>query len=582
MPYNSKLLNSLAYYLLLVTLVALTLWELISKRLGIILDPYQVRSDALQHNFPYWSYLSKDYFNDNYIADYYLNTMIPLGLKTLFSSLAHFFTPIQIGKYLALTLAIIFIILLTESAKHLSGKVAGALTAFFTTAYLARHFILADAISRSFGYVVVALGLYAIIKRQPWTLMIAACLGALFYPAAGAILACYCGLVAFWPNTIPGSFDDTNLSQKIFTLLGLGVVLLVLLVPMILGGGKYGERLYIKNQVEFPEAGLGGRYALQDLGINKYPLPIALYRSFNKVFLNNKDLFPSSAVLAPATFKVKEKKNHNLNSDRQLVFWTMIVIVFSGILVNSFYRKSKIDPNWIRVGQFLFSVVGIYYLAVLLFPHLYMPSRYPLISIPALALVVVPAAIVSFIRIFKSRILASGILVLLVAVLIHLSGMYQTRLREQMSYRTNAPIYDFLKKLPATTLIAGWPIGIIDSVPYFSGRGPFLTMETHQVFRSKYLLEMRARTYAIIDAYFDNSLGAILNLKNKFGVTHLILEKQYFKKAPKYFKPFDKYIKSKPNLISNQWTQIYQSPEVKSAIVFKHGSYVVIDLSLLS
>ncbi len=572
-----RTLNLWTYYLGVLSIILVALWGPISTRLSLILDYYQVRPDALQHNFPYWSFLGQEYFQNNYIAEYYLEAIIPFGLKTTFVSLAHFFTPIQIGKGTSIILAILFVYLLTESSRVLAGKIAGLVTAFFTTAYLVRHFIFSDSISRSFGYVVIALGLYAIVNNRHRLYLIATCLGALFYPAAGAMLACYLGVISFWPALGTGNWPRYTLRLRLFQLFMLGIVLLILLLPMLLGGKKYGDRLYIKNQSEYPETGLGGRYSPQDLGINYRPLGSIIYRSINKIFLINKQLFSKTQL----SLKAKGQKKIRYDGDRQILFWSLLLLACLGLIRKLYLERTKIPVCWQRLFALFVSMVLIYYLAELLFPHLYMPSRYPLITLPVLALVVIPALLVQFSYSFKSKYFTSIGLVVCLGMIVYLSGIYEFRFRINSGYRPNQNIYKFIEKLPAKSLVAGWPIGMIDSVPYFTGKGAFVTMETHQVFHSKYLLEMRSRTYDLIDALFDNSLLSLQRLRDRHGVTHLLVEQQFLKKRPQYFAPFGDYLKTKVAWQERTWINIFKSKVMQSATIHRSGKVSIVDLRLL-
>ena len=55
---------------------------------------------------------------------------------------------------------------------------------------------------------------------------------------------------------------------------------------------------------------------------------------------------------------------------------------------------------------------------------------------------------------------------------------------------------------------------------------------------------MRRRTEAIIAAYFANSPGPLEALRDKYRVTHLLIDLEHFQgKPPQYFKPFDELIK---------------------------------------
>lgn len=577
---NQKNLRTCLFYLGTAVFVVIALWPNLSMRLGIVLDPYKIRADALQQNFAYWSFYGKDCMRNDYIANYYLNAMAPTGVKYLFASLSHFFSPIQIGTWLSLLLALIFVVLLTESARHLAGKMAGFLTAFCACAYLCRDFILAEAIPRSFGCLIAALGFYAIVRKKYLLLAVSACLGALFYPVAGAVLACSLGIMVCLPSAFCGTVWRYSLAQRALGLLALGLLLVLLVSPMLLGGRSYGQRISIKHQTEFPEAGLGGRYAPSDLGIYNTSLPVDILHSVSRVYLSKRESFPGFSSGKSVGTRTEKKKRDN-SVQRKVVFWGFLIGALVRLIVCQYRRKTPIDFVWVGPGAFLLAIVLMYYLAEIFYPHLFIPSRYPIIGVPALALVVVPAIFANFSRSFCSPIAKCGAFLCVFGVLVGLSEALASRVPKKMSYEGNRSVYEFLKALPSNSLIAGWPIGIIDSVPYYSCKAALLTMETHQAFHSKYVLEMRTRTYALIDAFFDNSLASIKRLNTEFGVTHLILERRISPKHANYFAPFGDYINSKRFLVNGQWQEVFQTQSVRRSIVFRRGPIVILDLAKL-
>jgi hypothetical protein len=114
-----------------------------------------------------------------------------------------------------------------------------------------------------------------------------------------------------------------------------------------------------------------------------------------------------------------------------------------------------------------------------------------------------------------------------------------------VDHRGDAQLFQFLRTLPETSLLAGWPGSYqpIDSAPYIARRQAFITFETHQAFHREYALTMRQRMRALIDAMLSTDTAPLLRLRDDWGVTHLIIDRRHFEaRPPSYFKPFDRSI----------------------------------------
>ncbi len=94
-------------------------------------------------------------------------------------------------------------------------------------------------------------------------------------------------------------------------------------------------------------------------------------------------------------------------------------------------------------------------------------------------------------------------------------------------------------------LVAGYPSGVIDNVPYVCRRQALLTRETHEATHTAYAEEMRRRMRAFVAAYFAADAAPLARLRDEFGVTHLVVDKSHFgTEAPTYFNPFNAEIQS--------------------------------------
>jgi hypothetical protein len=145
----------------------------------------------------------------------------------------------------------------------------------------------------------------------------------------------------------------------------------------------------------------------------------------------------------------------------------------------------------------------------------------------------------------------------------------------------NSSLYEAISKLPADALIAGWPRGAIENVPYASRRTALLTYETHQAFHQRYADEMRQRMRAIIDATLATSNEPLLRLRNEHGVTHILVYLPHLDGARlAYFKPFDGWIEEARRASTGK-PLLLQSLADEHA-VYRDDSYALVDLRAIS
>ncbi|MBL4702361.1 MAG: hypothetical protein JKX85_13990 [Phycisphaeraceae bacterium] len=140
-------------------------------------------------------------------------------------------------------------------------------------------------------------------------------------------------------------------------------------------------------------------------------------------------------------------------------------------------------------------------------------------------------------------------------------------------------IVSVLGDLPTDVLIAGWFGRPIQDVPYLCARSIFISYELHQLFHKNYALEMRARALALIDAYYAHELSDITILRDRIGVTHLLLKRKHInKKRASYFAPYDRYISKR---VRGSRIRLLLKNELLDAVIYEDEQYILLDLSRL-
>ena len=104
-----------------------------------------------------------------------------------------------------------------------------------------------------------------------------------------------------------------------------------------------------------------------------------------------------------------------------------------------------------------------------------------------------------------------------------------------------------------------------------------MTRENHMAFHERYVLEMRRRMRALMAGLFGSDRQGLVELRDTFGVTHLIVNAEYFSKRPSYFAPFDAEVKRiwQKGMERGFWVQ----GVLAKATVFSEGKLSVLDLS---
>jgi hypothetical protein len=228
-----------------------------------------------------------------------------------------------------------------------------------------------------------------------------------------------------------------------------------------------------------------------------------------------------------------------------------------------------------------------YLAAVLLQPRLFLPARYLTYGLPPFLCLALPAGLSAGLRAaFGDRTprhagaatAIAGVLVLLVAI--GGRGPGSTGLQ----YRTSPearPVLRTIAGLEGPVFVAGWPFGPVDDVGYLAGKPVLVGFETHQVFHRRYADAMRDRMRALIGAYFAPDAGPLLDLRERFGVTHLLVDRRHYTDAPPpYFAPFTNETRVAAQRL-HDWPEPVRLAETP-ANVAEHGPFVLLDLRRLS
>jgi len=554
-------------------------WPAITHHREMVNDPYFAPYDAVQYIPPFFKFETNDPIPTTYVKEYYLNTLSPLLYKASLIFGAQFgdVRRFQLGMmYLAYG---VFLLVMGRLGWLLGGApLSFAVVAFTTTAWIFFGLGFTGGAPRMYGYPLISLVLYSLIRDRPCLLAITVILSGLLYPIAAIIGGlCLASWLLFRPLSCTGLVSRWSLSRRLATVALTGFLTIAGLFPLILGSAPYGRRVVEADIAIYPEAGPDGNYRPYD------QLPYKLFGSEWTVYFVG-PLYSHGDPVVPSL-----NLHGNLDSLSLLFVMAMtglivLIVIFCGIkLVLKEGRGSGV-----RLCSF-FAVCGLlHFFAWLASPYLYIPTRYLMLSLPFLVTLIFPWSLYVLLQRvprLQSSCKLHGIAFLTLACvyLTAFGGRGNVEFAEAAVEKSARPLFDAISALPKDAIIAGWPVGHLRKVEYVTRRNAFLTGNVHQVLHVTFLETMRKRMDALFEAYFSIDAAPLHRLRREFGVTHLIIDTRDFtdpKQMPEYFSPWRARIKPRLAEIKGQELLMNGSLHKKAAIVNQNG-FLLLDLSKL-
>ena len=556
--------------LFIVTLVVL-FYPDIRSQLSHAFLPHVFEDDVAQHIWPLWRYYDRNLFADDYIADYFL-ALMPAGYKYVFSAVGSFLDPQVISKLAAYLLFLALLTVTGVTAWRLHGNaVAFAAVALIISAdiFLDR---IAGGLPRAFGFPLTALIAYALVSNRVYLLGATTVIAALFYPPIAVLAGCAFAMVLFLPDPLAsrlGISRPPSLKKRAVILTVFGMVTAASVVPTVSDLNHYGARVAANNPVHverFPER------------LGRHPLMIDR-------LVSHKGLLRGIEHYSWATFvgngpRFIPGKRRQVHQRRILI--SLIAMTGIGYLGLAWRDATARRLLVLPAAMLVTSIVAIW-----LNPHLYYPQRYVMYAVPAFLVIAFPAGLaglvdaVSWLRSVPGS--GPGLVIIGTAIMVvGLGGRGSLDKGLRVVPERFLPLYSFLQSLPSDALIAGWPTGPIDEVPYLARKRILLSRETQLAFHEAYILELRARMNALIDAYFAPESGPLVALHRHFGVTHLIVDAQHFdaNTPPTYFAPFQAQVDR--IVLSASGLETAAVLTQQAARVFDKNGWMVLDLRNLT
>ena len=547
-------------FALLVVLVLLVCGRTVVSHINLARDPARMNDDARILIVPFLRYHDARIPTD-YVTRY-LQDGLPLGYEWGMIVASKIVDPRALSKVLPYPLLLLLAVTAGLAARRLGGW--GAAWMAMAIVLTSELFIdrMSGGLPRMFAFPLVAAAALGLVYGRTYWVCAAVVVGATFYPAAALV----CGLVLtalllLVPSRDRGDAATWSLRKRLLVLGSTAVLSAILLAPTALRLRAYGPTLGPKQAAAYPEIGPGGRFGPRDRP------PFRLIRQSLEAVVRTLS-GPRLGERADGTYSYRFIRRPAV----------LVPAALAAIATVYLASSSSVGRRLLALG--VAAVVG-HVSANLLLPNLYLPQRYTLYAIPIFIVIVLPAGLVLLARRLmpsdRARPLRAAVLVLCFGGLLAAMGVgMKTDAGLRHVARSSFPVMAFINTLPPDAVIAGWPRGAVEDVPYVTGRRAFLTAETHATFHQIYTDRMRNRAAAVIDAYFATDVAPLRALFEQHGVTHLVIDRTHYATLPVYFAPFDALIPPRFEAVKRDGAE---SLRQVNAIVYDDGTYVVLDLS---
>jgi len=459
-------------------------------------------------------------FRNDLIAEYY-QSIQPIGFRAFYWTAAQIgIAPEMLAAVLPLILALVSSLLLYRvTVRLLPQPLAPVLTVLIFNQNIWCKDDLVAAAPRSFAYLLLILFLDRLIElnRSPqihrlrsacWCLGVLVLQG-LFYPQIMLV-----SLGVLWLQWLQWQEGRLRLSRN-RSRYGLAVVGLILAGILLLffsqTASAFGEMVSAAQMRSMPEFQPGGRRAY--FGVN--PLRFWFGGASGLRF----PLFPP-------------------------ILWAAIGLPF--VLGGRGRISPALQPGIILLAQVMIASIGLFGLAHLTFPLLYLPSRYSFYSSRVVMSIAAGIMLTLLIdRFWKGCVRLQqttglrlrdraviAVAVLLAIVVVALPAIPPLFLSNQgWITPTQTELYTFLETQPKSSVIASLS-PITDNIPAFSRRSVLFSPELALPYHSAFYQEMQQRITSVIRAQYTSDVAEIKSVVEKYNINLWIVESESF--APDY------------------------------------------------
>ena len=241
----------------------------------------------------------------------------------------------------------------------------------------------------------------------------------------------------------------------------------------------------------------------------------------------------------------------------QIVIWAFYLVLIYLFLYLCMKKSNKTFYNSFSIiaqsqpAILLYASVFLYFSSQLVFPVLYLPSRY--IAVSSLLISVVVMTLLSSLWVFEiSQMLFKKYAYQVAAIIliflgynfwVHFKPFYHARY-----VSIDARVNSLLQSLPVDSLIAGHPLlPDLNVASITSKRSVFIDYERSMAYTKESLAEIRRRNEVAIKMVFAKDREEFISLAKANGITHFLAHYYFYSPEylsnPVYMKPYDEVLK---------------------------------------
>lgn len=478
--------------------------------------------DVCQHVAPFTQASTGAADTPRGYVDGYWRACLPIGYRAIYEAAARWGAARSLSHFLPYGLLAALALALALGGARFGGAAAAAGCAWAALGSEDFFTRMVGGLPRGFALpLVAAMAAFAVQGRIGWYVASVG-LAFAFYPAVGVAGLLGLGLLLLLPAGDRGTAGGWSWRKRALALALAGGVCVLMVLPNVLALRPYGEGIGPDDVAQYPEAGPGGR--LNDVDRADFAMPLAA----------------CVGHYAPHAIA------HSNGPWRQALGWETAdaaqrgyLWLAAGLVLVALPRLLRRNAAGRRLAALTAAAVLAYWTSRAATPLLFMPERHVAYAVPVLALLWLVAAAATLPRIGRkpegnaeeAPARAGGICALaLVAAGVFLLGGTTEPIQGTVE-NPDPALYEFLGTLPEVAFIAGWP-DQMSPVPYLSGRPALLSYETHLPYHKAYSDELRQRMRDLTAAYFAADPAPLAVLRNRYGVTHLVVDERHYAYPP--------------------------------------------------
>ena len=484
---------------------------------------YIVQDDARLHIVWLQRLTDPRLFPNDTIADYY-GIIQPAGFKLLYYFAATLgIDALTLAKILPLLLALIATAyLFWATLALLPVPIAGTLTTLILNQNIWIRDDLISAAPRAFVYPLFSAFLYYLLKNNSFGWILSLIVLGLFYPQMTIVAVALLTLrLLEWQGYKP--HISRRFQDYILWLLALAITGVMLLTFSHQVAAQVGELTSLEEMKALPEFYPGGRGEYFGVPFLSFWFDGSSGMRF--------PLFPPIILLGVLL---------------PLVLWQANA-ANSRIKILAFSLAPNITHQVRIISQLLVSAIALFFLAHLIFPALYLPSRYTfystrfvLILASGLVLTLVTCDWWHWLKQQKRRRqdwswqnYAAVLLSSAFAIAVLITPAIPTLFLGGQGWVVGQPasVFEQIAQSPKDSLVASLVTDINDNVPAFSQRSVLTGREFALPFHRDFYAEMQQRAEDLVRSQYTPNLTQLKSFINTYGLDIWILDKDFAKPA---------------------------------------------------